>query len=61
MIGKDCVIIKKENFTVITKGIIDNKAYKKGYSILGKYRRVMEMEYIPHYKKYGNTDKNLAW
>ena len=42
-------------------GIIDNKAYHKGYSISGDHKRVMEMEYIPHYKEYGNTDKPLAF
>lgn len=42
-------------------GIIDNKAYAKGYSILGDHKRVMEHVYIPEYKKYGETDLPLAF
>ena len=42
-------------------GIIDNKAYKDGYSISGTHKRVMEDEYIPNYKKYGHTDLPLAF
>ena len=42
-------------------GIIDNKAYKNGYSITGNHKRVMEDEYIPKYKRYGNTEKPLAF
>ena len=42
-------------------GIIDNKAYKNGYSISGNHKRVMEDVYIPNYKEYGNTDKPLAF
>ena len=42
-------------------GIIDNKAYKNGYSISGNHKRVMEDVYIPNYKEYGNTDKSLAF
>ncbi len=42
-------------------GIIDNKAYKNGYSISGDHRRVMEDEYIPNYKEYGNTVLPLAF
>lgn len=42
-------------------GIIDNKAYKNGYSITGDHRRVMEDEYIPNYRSYGATTKPLAF
>ena len=42
-------------------GIIDNKAYAKGYSISGDHKRVMEHVYIPEYKKYGETDFPLAF
>ena len=42
-------------------GIIDNKAYAKGYSISGDHKRVMEHVYIPEYKKYGETDLPLAF
>ena len=42
-------------------GIIDNKAYKNGYSISGAHKRVMEDEYIPNYRSYGRTDKPLAF
>lgn len=42
-------------------GIIDNKAYKNGYSISGAHKRVMEDEYIPNYKFYGQTDRPLAF
>jgi len=42
-------------------GIIDNKAYKNGYSISGDHKRVMEDVYIPNYRKYGNTDMPLAF
>ena len=42
-------------------GIIDNKAYKNGYSISGDHKRVMEDEYIPNYKAYGQTDLPLAF
>lgn len=42
-------------------GIIDNKAYKNGYSISGDHRRVMEDVYIPNYKQYGGTEKRLAF
>lgn len=42
-------------------GIIDNKAYKNGYSITGDHRRVMEDVYIPDYQKYGKTDAPLAF
>lgn len=41
--------------------IIDNKAYKNGYSIIGDHKRVMEDVYIPNYKKYGNTKYPLAF
>lgn len=42
-------------------GIIDNKAYKNGYSISGDHKRVMEDVYIPNYRKYGNTEMPLAF
>lgn len=42
-------------------GIIDNKAYKNGYSISGDHKRVMEDEYIPNYKTYGKTSLPLAF
>lgn len=42
-------------------GIIDNKAYKNGYSISGDHKRVMEDVYIPNYKTYGRTDLPLAF
>ena len=42
-------------------GILDNKAYKNGYSITGDHKRVMEDVYIPNYKTYGQTDKPLAF
>jgi len=42
-------------------GIIDNKAYEKGYSISGDHKRVMEHVYIPEYKKYGETSLPLAF
>jgi len=42
-------------------GIIDNKAYKNGYSITGNHRRVMEDVYIPTYRNYGQTDAPLAF
>ena len=42
-------------------GIIDNKAYKNGYSISGNHKRVMEDVYIPNYRKYGKTDMPLAF
>ena len=42
-------------------GIIDNKAYKNGYSITGDHKRVMEDVYIPNYKTYGNTNLPLAF
>lgn len=42
-------------------GIIDNKAYKNGYSITGDHKRVMEDVYIPNYKTYGRTDLPLAF
>ena len=41
--------------------IIDNKAYKNGYSISGDHKRVMEDEYIPNYQKYGKTKLPLAF
>lgn len=42
-------------------GIIDNKAYKNGYSISGAHKRVMEDVYIPNYKDYGQTELPLAF
>ena len=42
-------------------GIIDNKAYKNGYSISGAHKRVMEDEYIPNYQEYGHTEYPLAF
>ncbi|MDO5309858.1 MAG: restriction endonuclease FokI C-terminal domain-containing protein [Planctomycetia bacterium] len=42
-------------------GIIDNKAYKDGYSISGDHKRVMEDVYIPNYKAYGRTEQPLAF
>ena len=42
-------------------GIIDNKAYKNGYSISGDHKRVMEDVYIPNYKAYGKTKQPLAF
>lgn len=42
-------------------GIIDNKAYKNGYSISGDHKRVMEDVYIPNYQDYGQTDLPLAF
>ena len=42
-------------------GIIDNKAYKNGYSISGDHKRVMEDVYIPNYQAYGHTQLPLAF
>lgn len=42
-------------------GIIDNKAYKNGYSITGDHKRVMEDVYIPNYQSYGHTALPLAF
>lgn len=42
-------------------GIIDNKAYKNGYSISGDHKRVMEDVYIPNYRSYGHTERPLAF
>lgn len=42
-------------------GIIDNKAYKNGYSISGDHKRVMEDVYIPNYRIYGHTELPLAF
>lgn len=42
-------------------GIIDNKAYKNGYSITGDHKRVMEDVYIPNYQEYGHTEAPLAF
>ena len=42
-------------------GIIDNKAYKNGYSISGNHKRILEDVYIPNYREYGETDLPLAF
>lgn len=42
-------------------GIIDNKAYHKGYSISGAHKRVMEDVYIPNYRLYSGTIQPLAF
>jgi hypothetical protein len=42
-------------------GIIDNKAYKNGYSISGAHKRVMEDVYIPKVNQYGETNYPLAF
>ena len=42
-------------------GILDNKAYKDGYSVSGDHKRRMIDEYIPRYKDYGNTSYPLAF
>ena len=42
-------------------GIIDNKAYHRGYSISGDHKRVMEDVYIPTYQRYGETQTPLAF
>lgn len=42
-------------------GIIENKAYHKGYSISGDPKRVMEDVYIPTYQRYGETQAPLAF
>ncbi|WP_286076481.1 AlwI family type II restriction endonuclease [Parabacteroides goldsteinii] len=42
-------------------GIIDNKAYKNGYSISGDHKRVMEDVYIPDVKRYGGDLYPLAF
>ena len=41
--------------------IIDNKAYKNGYSITGNHKRVMEDEYIANVSKYGKSQYPLAF
>lgn len=41
--------------------IIDNKAYKNGYSISGDHKRVMEDEYIKNVKGYGKSKYPLAF
>ena len=41
--------------------IIDNKAYKNGYSISGDHKRVMEDVYIPNYRTYGKAKYPLAF
>ncbi len=51
------VFVESDSFC----GIIDNKAYKNGYSISGDHKRVMKDVYIPTYKEYGGTDKPLAF
>lgn len=42
-------------------GIIDNKAYKNGYSISGDHARVMKDVYVPNYRTYGHTTLPLAF
>jgi len=42
-------------------GIIDNKAYREGFTLTGNFKRVMKDEYIPNYKTYGNTNLPLAF
>lgn len=42
-------------------GIIDNKAYKNGYSISGDHARVMKDVYIPNVNTYGETTYSLAF
>jgi len=42
-------------------GIIDNKAYKNGYSISGDHKRVMEDVYIPKVSSYVDTKYPLAF
>ena len=50
-----------ESFDAGYCGIIDNKAYKNGYSISGNHQRVMKDVYIPNYKSYGQTNQPLAF
>jgi len=42
-------------------GIIDNKAYVNGYSIIGDHRRRMVDEYIPNVKTYADAKYPLAF
>lgn len=42
-------------------GIIDNKAYKNGYSISGDHFRVMKDVYIPNVNTYGEAKYPLAF
>lgn len=42
-------------------GIIDNKAYEKGYSITGDHRRRMVSEYIPNVSTYALAKYPLAF
>jgi hypothetical protein len=53
------VFVESEDFNFC--GIIDNKAYKNGYSISGNHKRVMEDVYIPNYTQYGHTERPLAF
>lgn len=53
------VFVESEDFGYC--GIIDNKAYKNGYSISGNHKRVMEDVYIPNYRIYGKTSSPLAF
>jgi hypothetical protein len=53
------VFVESEDFGFC--GIIDNKAYKNGYSITGDHKRVMEDVYIPNYRSYGKTSLPLAF
>ena len=42
-------------------GIIDNKAYENGYSIIGDHRRRMTNEYIPNVTSYAGAKYPLAF
>ena len=53
------VIIESEEYGFC--GIIDNKAYKNGYSLSGDDQRKMKDVYIPNYQKYGHTKTPLAF
>lgn len=53
------VYVESDNYKFC--GIIDNKAYKNGYSISGDHKRVMEDVYIPNYRAYGQTSFPLAF
>ncbi len=42
-------------------GILDNKAYKKGFSLTGDFKRVMAHEYIPNLKNYIDAKYPLSF
>lgn len=42
-------------------GILDNKAYKKGFSLTGNFKRVMTHEYIPNLNNYVDAKYPLAF